>query len=159
MQIGLRRPAQGIDVAIGVVDAGAAAMAAVAEEVAATRVDLPVFVVVPDLGEVAVAPFSEIITYDAFENGLGLNVPKVGIMQFKTGDPYLGEVFLKMIQGPPKEELSAATTPLRWARPWRWINSTCPSTWCGWTRMRTSTRPLLRLPVTRTAWCLHYLRD
>lgn len=53
-----------------------------------------------DDGNVAQAPFQDIVTYDAFPNGLSLNLPKIGIMQFRTGDECLGAVFLRMVKGP-----------------------------------------------------------
>ena len=54
-----------------------------------------------DDGEVAQAPFHEVITYDAFADGLGLNVSKIGIMQFKTGDECLGGA--PMTEEPPTD--------------------------------------------------------
>jgi hypothetical protein len=49
-----------------------------------------------DDGNVAQAPFDAILTYDAFGDGLGLNTSKIVVMQFKTGDPCLGALFLKL---------------------------------------------------------------
>lgn len=63
-----------------------------------------------DNGEVAIAPFSEIITYDAFPDGLSVNVNKIGMMQWRTGDDCLGAVFLRMVKGPPKDELTVSKT-------------------------------------------------
>ena len=54
VKIRLGCTAQGIDVAIGVIDAGPLAVAAVAEEVAVAREDVPVLGVVPDRGEIAI---------------------------------------------------------------------------------------------------------
>jgi hypothetical protein len=56
-------------------------------------------------GSVAQAPFDTILTYDAFPDGLGLNVSHIGVMQFKTGDKYLGVAFLKAL-----DEVQAAST-------------------------------------------------
>jgi hypothetical protein len=53
-----------------------------------------------DDGNVAYAPYDTILTYDAFPDGLALNVTKIGVMQFKTGDPCLGAIFLKMARQP-----------------------------------------------------------
>ncbi len=59
-----------------------------------------------DTNDIANAPFSEINTYDTHPEGLSVNVSGIGVMQFKSGDECLGAVFLKMVQAPPKTELT-----------------------------------------------------
>jgi hypothetical protein len=67
-----------------------------------------------DDGNVAQAPFEAILTYDAYPDGLALNVNKIGVMQFKTGDPCLGALFLKLVRQadtPPVAAESVESTP------------------------------------------------
>lgn len=61
-----------------------------------------------DNGELAIAPFHQTLSYDAFPDGLGLNVEKIGMMQWRTGDACLGAAFLRVINGPPIVEMTTA---------------------------------------------------
>ncbi len=55
-------------------------------------------------GDIAIAPFHQILSYDPFPDGLSIIVQAIGTMQIKTGDKCLGRVFLKMVNAPPKDE-------------------------------------------------------
>jgi hypothetical protein len=47
--------------------------------------------------EVALAPYSQILSYELYPNGLGLQVDRVGMVQFRTGDVVLGRLFKKIV--------------------------------------------------------------
>lgn len=65
-----------------------------------------------DDGEIAQAPYPTILAYDAFENGLGLNVQGIGLMHFKTGDELLGKLFLKVVSDMTKPQPSESLQSL-----------------------------------------------
>lgn len=64
-----------------------------------------------DGNAIAQAPFHEIITYDAFPDGLALHTKGVGAMQFKTGDSRLGAMFLQMVNPPQAATSSEKALP------------------------------------------------
>jgi hypothetical protein len=59
--------------------------------------------------EIAAAPYSQTLGYDTHEDGLAVQVERIGQMQFRTGDVILGALFQKIIKERSKPP-SAGTT-------------------------------------------------
>ncbi len=59
----------------------------------------------------AIAPYDQILGYETHPDGLALQVERVGMMQFRTGDVILGTLFQKIIQERAKPLGSGARTP------------------------------------------------
>jgi hypothetical protein len=58
--------------------------------------------------EIAIAPYDQILGYESHPDGLALQVERVGMMQFRTGDVILGTLFQRIIQQRAKPPLSGA---------------------------------------------------